>query len=46
VPVRTSRGPCPRLTRCIQKRLEEANIAIGSTTSDVTLYHGDDAGER
>jgi small-conductance mechanosensitive channel len=46
VPVRTSRGTLSELTRRIQKRLEEANIPIGSTTTEVTLYHGDDAGER
>jgi small-conductance mechanosensitive channel len=46
VPVRTSRTAVNDLTRRIRERLDEAGIPIASSTTEVTLFSGDDRTSR
>jgi small-conductance mechanosensitive channel len=47
VPVRQARLTTTELTRRVKARLDEAGIPIASTTSEVTIYRGDEgSGER
>jgi small-conductance mechanosensitive channel len=46
VPVRTSRTAVNDLTRRIRERLDEAGISIASSTTEVTLFSGDDRTSR
>lgn len=46
VPVRQARLTTNELTRRVKERLDEAGIPISSTTTDVTLFSGDDRTSR